>query len=142
MPNKERKRKSDIVPISGGIKPSKMLTEFEQHVWDGVVNYHSVTFFEPCHIHQIEEYCKAIAESRKIDAMIDMLTPEIIMSDKEFFAQYSNLVKLKSLVVKDIATLATKLRLTKQSMHELTSARSQRDNPTVLESQAKKPWEE
>lgn len=139
------KDKSNITSIDSikknipqAIKPYQALTKEEQDIWDSVVLTHPADYFEPCHVHHLEEYCKAISTSRALDNMIDQIDCDSILTNKNDFSRYEKLCRLKSQVVRDASSLATRLRITKQSVHQVVSARAKNNK---IPAGVPRPWE-
>lgn len=120
------------------ITPSQPLTELEQHIWDSVISSHPAGFFEPCHVHMLEEYCKAITQSRVVDKLILEINLKIVAKNDYELNRYRTLQTLKSQIVRDASSLATRLRITKQAISEVKSARMKKNAPALGD---KAPWE-
>jgi hypothetical protein len=131
-------------PLLGALKdltveerlpPPVTLTDAERHVWLRTVNAMPANFFGPEHIPIMTLYCRHVVQG-------DFLAEQILTFDEAWLAEpggigrYDWLLRMQEREGRAAANMATKLRITKQSVDAKTAGRQVRNANKPL-----KPWE-
>jgi len=110
-------------------KPPHDLNDEETEVWAAVVNERAADWFSPSTVPLLAQYCRHVVQARRISEIL-----EKALSDKHLeVADYDRLLKMQERESRAIASLATKMRLTQQS---ITNHRGNKISIT-----ARKLWE-
>lgn len=123
-----------IVAQQRVVAPSH-LTDAEVQVWNEVVADQPATAFTETHIPLLEMYCRHVVQGR-------ILADEILNFDRSWLAdddglkRYDRLLGMQERETRAASSLATRMRLTKQSLHPETAA-----NAVKNHNKARKPWE-
>jgi hypothetical protein len=111
------------------------LSDAEQSVWLQVVNDQPSDAFTDTHAPLLEMYCRHIVQAR-------IIADEILNFDRAWLAdgdgllRYDKLLAMQEREGRAASSLATRLRITRQSIDQQTVARS-----LVNQKKARKPWE-
>lgn len=124
---------SPTVRIERPIAP-KVLTEEQAEIWLTLVNEMPAEWFSAEHAPLLAAYCKAVTRHQVVAAQLDVFDPEWL-KDQDGLQRYDRLTRVEDLHVKQIASLATKLRLTQQSRYTPQAA------ATATKRGSSKPWE-
>lgn len=110
-------------------RPPHDLSDEEVEVWSAVVNSEPADWFSPSTVPLLAQYCRHTIHARRIAELIERATadPDLAVS------AYDRLLKMQERESRAIATLATKMRITNQS---LTNHRGNKKPRT-----GGKPWE-
>lgn len=111
----------------------------ELKIWHEVINDNPPDYFSVTHRPLLEMYCRQIVEVRKIEKMLARVDIAVVMANGEAMRIYRDLIAVKNTLSKDIQSLATKLRITKQSVCEKVAAISVANHRAKS---ATKPWED
>lgn len=115
--------------------PPLHLPDPEREVWLQVVNDQPASAFTQVHIPLLENYCRHVVLGR-------MLSDEISNFDRAWLAdddglkRYDKLLTMHEREGRAASSLATRLRITRQAIHEITAGRK-----IANETKSKKPWE-
>jgi hypothetical protein len=117
----------DIVPRQ---RPPHELTDEQTEVWAAVVNSQPADWFTPATVPLLSQYCRHVITARHVAEMI-----ERAVADKNFLRdEYDKLLKMQERESRAIATLATKMRVSQQSIT------NHRGNKKTISGE-KAPWE-
>ena len=111
------------------------ISDAERSVWSQVVNDQPADAFTDTHAPLLELYCRHIVQSR-------ILADELANFDRAWLAdddglkRYDRLLGMAEREGRAASSLATRLRITRQSLHEMTAARKVVNMP-----RSTKPWE-
>jgi hypothetical protein len=117
------------------LMPFLHLSDAERHVWLEVVNDQPANAFTQVHAPLLETYCRHVVLGR-------ILSYEIAnfdrgwLADDEGLKRYDKLLAMHEREGRASYSLATRLRITRQAIHELTVGRQ-----NANQSKSKKPWE-
>jgi hypothetical protein len=115
--------------------PPLHLPDPERQVWMEVVNDQPAAAFTQVHSPLLENYCRHVVLGR-------ILSDEIANFDRAWLAdddglkRYDKLLTMHEREGRAASSLATRLRITRQAVHELTAARQ-----LANDTKSKKPWE-
>ena len=123
------------VGVSQRIKPPSYLSEAESCVWIETVNDQPAGAFTITHAPLLEMYCRHVANGRVISNKL-LNFEQSWLDDDEGLKRYDTLLKLAERESRAASSLATRLRITRQAVHNETVARSIANN-----SKSKKPWQ-
>lgn len=112
-----------------------ILTDAEQMVWADVVNDQPADSITQVHAPLLMNYCRHVVSASIISEEINAFDLEWIHY-KDGLRRYAMLLAMRDREVRAASSLATRLRLTRQSMDPTVLARGRRAQPTT-----KKPWE-
>jgi hypothetical protein len=111
------------------------LTDAEREVWNQVVADQPATTFTDTHIPMLEMYCRHVVQGR-------ILADEILNFDRSWLAdddglkRYDRLLGMAERETRAASSLATRMRLTRQALHNETAA-----NAVKHHIKSRKPWE-
>ena len=111
------------------------LSQPEKDIWLDVVNDSPASAFTKTHAPLLELYCKHIIRGRILDAEINKFPAEAL-SHPEGIKHYNKLSLMAERESRAAASLATRLRITRQSVDSKIVA-----NALVNQPKSKKPWE-
>lgn len=117
------------------LMPPAHLSDPERYVWLEVVNDQPANAFTQVHSPLLENYCRHVVLGR-------ILSDEIANFDRGWLAdddglkRYDKLLTMHEREGRAASSLATRLRITRQAIHELTVGRQNANAKT-----SKKPWE-
>ena len=141
---KQRGRQSsaalEIVPIAPldraeRLKPPHDLTDEETEVWAAVVNSEPADWFSPSTGPLLAQYARHVIHARRVAQLLEKALSDIDPETKQptlNVADYDRLLKMAERESRAMTTIATKLRVTPQS---LTNHRGHKKSST------RKPWE-
>ncbi|PIZ30001.1 MAG: hypothetical protein COY40_05600 [Alphaproteobacteria bacterium CG_4_10_14_0_8_um_filter_53_9] len=118
------------------LQPTATLGPAERAVWMDVVNDQPANSFTQAHSHIMEMYCRHVVHSRIISTQLASVTPASLKTMLGL-ERYEVLLKLHERETRSASALATRLRITRQSIDQKTIARTLRDKPSARN----KPWE-
>ncbi|MBV5296682.1 MAG: hypothetical protein JZU64_00755 [Rhodoferax sp.] len=118
------------------LPPPATLASAERSVWLDVVNDQPANAFTQAHSHLMEMYCRHVVHSRIIATQLASVTPASLKTMLGL-ERYETLLKLNERESRAASALATRLRITRQSIDQKTIARGLRDKPSARN----KPWE-
>jgi len=110
-------------------RPPHDLNDEETEVWAAVVNDQAADWFSPSTVPVLAAYCRHVVQSRRVAELIEKATGDSELSIQD----YDRLLKMQERESRAIASLATKMRISQQSV------RSDRGHKTI--SASRKPWE-
>lgn len=113
----------------------KDLTEAQAEVWLSVVNHMPAEWFGPEQHPVLAAYCRAVVRHQMISAELNEFDPTWL-KDQEGLQRYDRLAKIEDLHIKQVASLATKLRLTQQSRYTPQAAAT-----AAKRGRSMRPWE-
>jgi len=115
--------------------PSPELTDEQANEWREIVNSLSADWFPRESLGLLAQYCKHIIASRHIGQLItEMETDE----DEEFLiSKYDKLLQMQEREGRAISSLATRMRLTQQSVWTAEGAGTKNRN----RAKSNKPWQ-
>lgn len=111
------------------------LSDAERAVWLEVVNDQPASTFTPTHGPMLEQYCRHVVQARLIANELQNFDPAWLNME-DGLKRYKNLLALHELEGRAFSSLATRMRLTRQSIDNTVVARALVNAP-----KAKKPWE-
>ena len=117
-------------------RPPHDLTDEETEIWAAVVESQPADWFTPATVPLLAEYCRHVIHARRVGELIERATSDINPETKEptlCLEGLDRLLKMADRESRAIAALATKMRITPQS---ITNHRGNR-KPAA----AKRPWE-
>ena len=111
------------------------ISEAEASVWAQAVNDQPADAFTEVHAPLLELYCRHVVQSR---ILADELAhfERAWLADDEGLKRYDRLLAMSEREGRAASSLATRLRITRQAVHQLTTARQIANAP-----KATKPWE-
>jgi hypothetical protein len=117
------------------LMPPLHISDPEREVWLQIVNDQPAAAFTPTHIPLLEAYCRHVVQGR---VLADEITnfDRAWMADQEGLKRYDRLLAMHEREVRAASSLATRLRITRQAIHEVTAGRQLANNQ-----KSKKPWE-
>lgn len=124
------------IGVAKRLLPAATMSDAEISVWADVVNDQPACAFTVTHAPLLEMYCRHVVNNRII---ADELTnfDRAWLADDDGLKRYDTLLKLSERESRAASSLATRLRITRQSIDQQTVARSQINN----KSHTRKPWE-
>jgi len=131
----QRGRKSteslSVVQVAPGARVSAptRLTDEQRSIWDEIVSSKPADWFGADNLALLEQYVCVQTEAHRIAAKLREVSPECL-------DDYERLVALQTKISGQLASLATKMRLTQQSRYGARAAATASDRTAV-----KKPWE-
>lgn len=111
------------------VPPPDRLGDDESAIWREIVSSKPADWFGPDNLPLFEHYCSMAAESRRVARKLREVSPECL-------EDYDRLINLQTKIGGQLASLATKMRLTQQSRYGARAAATASDRATP-----KKPWE-
>ena len=120
----------DAIQIVNRLKPPHDLTDEEVEVWAAVTASEAADWFNAGNVPLLTQYCRHVVRARHLAEMIDRATGS---GNQLAIEDYDRLLKMQQRESGAIASLATKMRISQQS---LTNHRGNKKN-----TQARKPWE-
>lgn len=111
------------------------ISEAERAVWLQVVNDQPADAFMLTHAPLLELYCRHIVNSRVIADEVANFQREWL-ADDDGLKRYDRLLGMAEREGRAASSLATRLRITRQAVHEVTAGRKLAAMP-----KANKPWE-
>jgi hypothetical protein len=121
--------------VSVRLAPPAHISDAERSVWLQAVNDQPAEAFTEVHAPLLEMYCRHVVQSR-------ILAEELAgferawLADDEGLKRYDRLLAMSEREGRAASSLATRLRITRQAIHQLTSARQIANAP-----RGSKPWE-
>ncbi len=111
------------------------ITDAERSVWLEVVNDQPANAFTPTHSPLLEQYCRHVVQARLIADEI-MSFDRAWLADDDGLKRYDRLLAMQEREGRAASSLATRLRITRQSVvHPESAGRGAR------KAKARKPWE-
>jgi len=110
-------------------QPLPGMTEKQVSIWRMVVATKSADWFAADSYLLLVSYCRAWETADLLQDKIDAFDP-VWLDDGEGLARYEKLLKMRSLQVANITSLATKMRLSQQSRYRGESAATKRSTNT------------
>ena len=123
------------IGVSQRLAPPVHMSDAEATVWMQVINDQPASSFTPTHSPMLEQYCRHIVQARIIADMI-MNFDQSWANDDDGLKRYEKLLAMQEREGRAASSLATRLRITRQSIDQQTVARSQINAP-----KGRKPWE-
>lgn len=123
------------VGVSKRLEAPVHISEAERSVWVQCVNDQPADAFTDVHVPMLEMYCRHVVQSR-------ILADELAQFDRAWLAdddglkRYDRLLAMAEREGRAASSLATRLRITRQALHQVTAARQVANAP-----RAAKPWE-
>lgn len=127
-----------IAPISSEkrLMPPAHLSDAAREEWLRLVNDQPASAFTPTHMPLLEAYCKHIVKSRMLDAEIEAFDAAWL-ADDDGLRRLDKLMAMAERESRAASSLATRLRITRQSVdHPTTVGRLQKN-----QAKARKPWQ-
>ena len=112
------------------------LTDAERGVWYQVVNDLPPKYFTPAHIPLLTMYCRHVVQASVINEQI-LAFDEAWFNEPGGVGRYDLLLRMHQRETGAASMMATKLRITKQSVDPKTAGRQFAKGP----SSGRKPWE-
>jgi hypothetical protein len=110
-------------------EPPMELGPEERHEWLKVVEDLPSDWFRASNVAVLEAYCRAVVNGRRLTEMLS----EMLGSHDFDLRSYERLLKLQDAQHRTVTMMATKMRLTQQSMVDPERRKEQK--------RARKPWE-
>ena len=115
--------------------PPIHITDAEREIWVAVVNDQPANSFTQTHAPLLEIYCRHVVNSRILaDELINF--DRAWLADDEGLKRYDKLLAMSEREGRAASSLATRLRITRQSIDQQTVARAMLNAPKT-----QKPWE-
>lgn len=111
------------------------ISEAERSVWLQVVNDQPADAFMETHSPLLELYCRHVVNARILADETANFHREWL-ADPEGLKRYDRLLAMAERESRAASSLATRLRITRQSVHEVTAGRR-----LAAVKQTRKPWE-
>lgn len=111
------------------------ISEAERSVWVQVVNDQPADAFMVTHAPLLELYCRHVVNARVIADEVANFQREWLADDAGL-KRYDRLLAMAEREGRAASSLATRLRITRQSVHEVTAGRR-----LAAAKQTRKPWE-
>lgn len=111
------------------VAPPDRLTDEQSAIWREIVSSKPADWFGADNLALLEQYCVVQSESRRVAAKLREVGPECL-------DDYDRLISLQVKIGGQLASLATKMRLTQQSRYGARAAATASDRTAT-----KKPWE-
>jgi len=120
-----------VVQVAPGARVSApdRLTDDQRSIWGSIVDSKPADWFGSDNLALLEQYCCVQTEARRIASKLREISPECL-------DDYERLIALQNRVSGQLASLATKMRLTQQSRYGARAAATASDRTAI-----KKPWE-
>ena len=119
MQQRGRKSAAALAVVSstagGRLAPPPSLTEDQRNVWLRTVNAKPPDWFSDEHVPLLEAYCRHVTFAATIARALAKVDPEWLLSD-EGIARHERLYKMHDREERAISALATRMRLTQQSI--------------------------
>lgn len=128
-----------VASIAGPLEVKRLLapahlSEAERAIWLEVVNDQPADAFTPTHSPLLELYCRHIVQARILaDELANF--DRAWMADDEGLKRYDRLLGMAERESRAASSLATRLRITRQSIDQQTVARA------LVKDVKRKPWE-
>lgn len=125
-------------PLPGSIERMEApvyLSDAERQVWTDVVNDQPAGVFGLTHAPMLEMYCRHVVRSRILADEIQNFD-RAWMADGDGLDRYDKLLKMAERESRAMSSLATRLRITRQSVHVEKASRAIANMP-----RSRKPWE-
>ena len=97
------------------------LSAEQAEVWASVVVTKPGDWFDAGSIPLLAAYCRAVVESRKVAALVESMTPAMLLLD-DGLARYKELRKIQAALSGEVNTLARAMRLTQQAKYRADAA--------------------
>ena len=111
------------------------LSDAEIAVWNEAVNDQPASAFTPTHAPLLEFYCRHVVQARVLaDQLLSF--DNAWLADDEGLKRYDTLLKMSERESRAASSLATRLRITRQSIDHSIVATAIKNNTA-----ARKPWE-
>lgn len=117
------------------LTPPLHISEAERSVWLQVVNDQPADAFSATHAPLLELYCRHIVNARVIADEVANFQREWL-ADEDGLKRYDRLLGMAEREGRAASSLATRLRITRQAVHEVTAGRR-----LASAKQSRKPWE-
>jgi hypothetical protein len=119
------------------VPPPDDLSEEAAKVWRDVVATKPVSWWDAGSLPLLAQYCRVTVEARRIDGLL-LVEAEFLTTKKADLPAYSRLRRMQGSISRELAALATKMRLAQQSRYQEKSAHTA---ATKGGSGRKRPWE-
>ena len=103
------------------LEPPADLSADQAEVWASVVVTKPGDWFDAGSIPLLEAYCRAVVESRKIAALVESMTADMLLLD-DGLKRYKDLRRLQAELSGEVNTLARAMRLTQQAKYRADAA--------------------
>lgn len=117
-------------------RPPHDLTDEEVEVWVSIVNTEQADWFSPGNVPLLTQLCRHVVHARRVAELLERALSDINPTTKQptlSIQDYDRLLKMQERESGAMMSLATKLRITNQS---ITNQRGNFRTPA-----ARKPWE-
>lgn len=116
------------------LEPPDDLSAEQAEVWASVVVTKPGDWLDAGSIPLLAAYCRAVVESRKVAALVESMTGDMLLLD-DGLKRYKDLRRLQAELSGEVNTLARAMRLTQQSKYRADAA-------AVADGRAKgaRPW--
>ena len=127
--------RASLITSNQRLQPPSHITDAEMAVWNEVVSDQPATSFTATHSPLLEMYCRHVVQGR-------VLADEILNFDRAWLAdpdglkRYDRLLGMAERETRAASSLATRMRITRQSLHPETAGNAVKNNV-----KSKKPWE-
>jgi hypothetical protein len=111
------------------VSPPERLAPSEAAIWREIVSSKPADWFGSDNLPLLEHYCTMVAESQRVASQLRLVSPECL-------DDYERLISLQTKIGGQLASLATKMRLTQQSRYGARAAATASDRTPT-----RKPWE-
>jgi len=103
------------------LEPPDDLTTEQATVWASVVVTKPADWFDAGSVPILAAYCRAVVESRKIAALVEGMTADMLLLD-DGLTRYKELRKIQGALAGEVNTLARAMRLTQQAKYRADAA--------------------
>lgn len=128
-----------VAPVARPLETKRLeapahLSEAERAIWIEVVNDQPAEAFTPTHAPLMELYCRHIVQARILADELGNFD-RAWMTDDDGLKRYDRLLGMAERESRAASSLATRLRITRQSVDQQTVARA------LVKDVKRKPWE-
>lgn len=123
------------IGVAVRLLPPAHISEAERSVWLQAVNDQPAEAFTPVHEPLLELYCRHVVNARVIADEVAQFD-RAWLADDEGLKRFDRLLAMAEREGRAVSSLATRLRITRQAVHEVTAGRQLKNAP-----RATKPWE-
>lgn len=121
--------------MSKRLAPPMHISDAERSVWTQAVNDQPAEAFTEVHAPLLELYCRHVVQARILADELAQFE-RAWLADDDGLKRYDRLLAMSEREGRAASSLATRLRITRQALHQVTAARQVAAMP-----RATKPWE-
>lgn len=103
------------------LEPPPDLSAEQAEIWASIIVTKPADWFDAGTAPVLAAYCRAVVESRKIAALVEAMTADMLLLD-DGLARYKELRKVQGALAGEVNTLARAMRLTQQAKYRADAA--------------------